>query len=329
MRSRCSGPLSPALPRRLRSGGESRSHRDCHWRQDDCPGVAGDGLGPGAQMLAMGGFGHSRFRDFCSRRRNHGCVRRPRRRCYSRTRTRCSSAGRSGHALAPVRARRCTLGDQEGRAADGHGIEHVVARRTEERGSHGKPWRASNSWRSPKPSAWRFLLITGLPAFMRAKASSGWASWTIECNASLPRISSSTSRIFREEMERLLCQPDAQCLAERGRGMRRAAERRPAGRKTELVLPGRSARASRSQARPGRGSSTRPIGISTARTERPSQVSASVFNDGNVQRTIAGTPADHPAGAATVGAGDDQAPYQLAIWVLRLPSTARNSSVVR
>src|SRR5215213_4526993 len=47
--------------------------------------------------------------------------------------------------------------------------------------------------------------------------------------------------------------------------------------KTELALPGISLRASTSQARGGRGRSTKPIGMSTAKMERPSQASARVF----------------------------------------------------
>src|SRR5258708_9720184 len=47
--------------------------------------------------------------------------------------------------------------------------------------------------------------------------------------------------------------------------------------KTELALPGRCLRASTSQARGGRGTSTKPIGMSTAKMERPSQASARVF----------------------------------------------------
>src|SRR5260221_8831216 len=47
--------------------------------------------------------------------------------------------------------------------------------------------------------------------------------------------------------------------------------------KTELALPGSRVRAWPSQARAGRGTSTKPIGISTARMERPSQASARVF----------------------------------------------------
>src|SRR5215208_4430182 len=47
--------------------------------------------------------------------------------------------------------------------------------------------------------------------------------------------------------------------------------------KTELALPGRCRRASTSQARGGRGTSTKPIGMSTARMARPSQASARVF----------------------------------------------------
>src|SRR5580692_7626307 len=47
--------------------------------------------------------------------------------------------------------------------------------------------------------------------------------------------------------------------------------------KTELALPGSRLRASTSQARGGRGMSTKPIGMSTAKMERPSQASARVF----------------------------------------------------
>src|SRR5882672_1774687 len=47
--------------------------------------------------------------------------------------------------------------------------------------------------------------------------------------------------------------------------------------KTELALPGSSLRAWPSHSRPGRGMSTNPIGMSTAKTERPSQASARVF----------------------------------------------------
>src|ERR1700722_1669645 len=47
--------------------------------------------------------------------------------------------------------------------------------------------------------------------------------------------------------------------------------------KTELALPGRCWRASTSQARGGRGTSTKPIGMSTDRMESPSQASARVF----------------------------------------------------
>src|SRR5262245_1001841 len=53
---------------------------------------------------------------------------------------------------------------------------------------------------------------------------------------------------------------------------------------TELALPGRSLRASASQARGGLGTSTKPIGMSTARMERPSQPSASVFTS-RISRT--------------------------------------------
>ena len=45
----------------------------------------------------------------------------------------------------------------------------------------------------------------------------------------------------------------------------------------ELALPGISLRASTSHCRAGRGTSTKPIGMSTAKMERPSQASARVF----------------------------------------------------
>src|SRR5262245_45335861 len=46
---------------------------------------------------------------------------------------------------------------------------------------------------------------------------------------------------------------------------------------TELALPGSNLRASPSHCRPGRGRSTKPIGMSMATNQRPPQASARVF----------------------------------------------------
>src|SRR6185312_850979 len=74
---------------------------------------------------------------------------------------------------------------------------------------------------------------------------------------------------------------------------------------TELSLPGRWCRASTSHRRGGRGTSTKPIGMSTAKMERPSQASARVFTTlmssaPSVPRRQTTQPVRQPSAPATI-----------------------------
>src|SRR5260370_38110921 len=114
---------------------------------------------------------------------------------------------------------------------------------------------------------------------MRAKASSGCASWMTRFSLRLPRSSSSTSRILGKRWKVCWLMPMASFLlvALASAWVRQSRAAGQGVGNTELALPGSRARASPSQARPGRGTAPNPIGMSTARMERPSQASARVF----------------------------------------------------
>ena len=87
--------------------------------------------------------------------------------------------------------------------------------------------------------------------------------------------------------------------------MQASAGRQGVG-KTELALPGISARASPSQARPGRGRVDEADRHVDGQNGKTLAGFCEGLHNSYVQGAVGVTPADNPAGAATVGAPDDQ-----------------------
>src|SRR6478672_9944319 len=111
-------------------------------------------------------------------------------------------------------------------------------------------------------------------------------------------------------MEGLLVDADAQRLAERIRlGVRGAVEHRPAGRREDRACLARqmAARLDLADAR-----RARDIDEADRHVDRQNGKTLAGFREGlhdsYVEDAVGVAPADHPAGAATVGAGDDQRP---------------------